>query len=66
MQGFIIQKHGSTQAFYEDISDPTSLIKLICMCLQMVLGDLVIVSGCFAFTPVPSFTLKDMAALCGL
>ncbi|KAI0246615.1 hypothetical protein BJV78DRAFT_1134832 [Lactifluus subvellereus] len=43
MQGFVVQKRGSTQAFYEDISDPTSIIKLTCMCLQTVLGDLVII-----------------------
>ncbi|KAH9973355.1 hypothetical protein BGW80DRAFT_1459239 [Lactifluus volemus] len=41
--GFIVQKRGSTQAFYEDISDPTTLIKVSCMCLQMILGDAVVV-----------------------
>ena len=66
VQGFIVQKRGSTQAFYEDISDPTSIIKLSCMCLQTALGDLAVVSGCFAFALVPSFVFKDMAALCGL
>jgi len=43
IQGFVVQKRGSTQAFYEDISDPTSIIKLTCMLLQTVLGDLVII-----------------------
>jgi len=43
VQGFVVQKRGSTQAFYEDISDPTSIIKLTCMLLQTVLGDLVII-----------------------
>ena len=66
MQGFVVQKGGSAQAFYEDISDPTSIIKLTCMNLQTVLGDLVIVSECSASTLVPSFILEDMAAICGL
>ena len=66
MQGFVVQKGGSAQAFYEDISDPTSIIKLSCMCLQTALGDLVVVSGCFASALVPIFILEDMAAVCGL
>ena len=66
IQGFVVKKRGSTQAFYEDMSDPTNVIKLTCMYLQTVLGDIVIVSGCFASAPVPSFIFEDMAVLCGL
>jgi hypothetical protein len=66
MQGFVVKKRGSTQAFYEDMSDPTNVIKLTCMYLQTVLGDLVIVSGCLASALVPSFIFEDMAVLCGL
>jgi hypothetical protein len=66
MKGFIIQEGGSTEAFYEDISDPTSIIKMTSMCVQMILGDLVIVSGCFPSSTVPLFIFEDMATLCGL
>ena len=66
MQGFVVQKGGSAQAFYEDISDPTSSIKLSCMLLQTIMGDLVMVRGCFASALATLLILEDMAALCGL
>ena len=44
MQAFIVQKGGSPLAFYKVLSDATSVARVICLVIQSVLGDLVIVS----------------------
>jgi hypothetical protein len=45
MQAFIVQKGGSALAFYELLSDATSVARVTCLVIQSVLGDLVIVSS---------------------
>lgn len=45
MQAFIVQKGGSALAFYEVLSDATSVARVVCLVIQSVLGDLVIVSS---------------------
>ncbi|KAI0279425.1 hypothetical protein BGY98DRAFT_968865 [Russula aff. rugulosa BPL654] len=40
---FIVQKGGSALAFYEVLSDATSVARVICLVIQSVLGDLVII-----------------------
>ncbi|KAN0127923.1 hypothetical protein V8E53_014271 [Lactarius tabidus] len=42
VDAFIDQKGGSATAFYADISDPTSLLRQSCLCLQSVMGDAII------------------------
>ncbi|KAH9958964.1 hypothetical protein BC827DRAFT_1216806 [Russula dissimulans] len=39
--GFVVQKGGSTLAFYSDLSDKTSIAKVICLCLQTLPADLI-------------------------
>ncbi|KAI0296339.1 hypothetical protein B0F90DRAFT_1669835 [Multifurca ochricompacta] len=43
VEGFIMQKSGSAQAFYEDIADTTSVLKISCLLCQSLLGDGVMV-----------------------
>ncbi len=45
MQAFIVQKGGNPLAFYEELSDATSVARVTCLVIQSVLGDLVIVSS---------------------
>ena len=45
MHAFIIQKGGSALAFYEDLSDATSVARVTCLVIQCVLGDCVVVSS---------------------
>lgn len=44
MQAFIVQKGGSALAFYEELANATSVARVVCLVIQSVLGDLVIVS----------------------
>ncbi|KAH9988206.1 hypothetical protein BJV77DRAFT_758541 [Russula vinacea] len=43
VQAFIVQKGGSALAFYGDLSDATSLARVICLVIQCILGDFVII-----------------------
>lgn len=43
VQAFIVQKEGSALAFYEVLSDATSIARVVCLVIQSVLGDLVII-----------------------
>ncbi|KAI0275212.1 hypothetical protein BC834DRAFT_37029 [Gloeopeniophorella convolvens] len=43
VQGFIAQKGGSATAYYENIAEPLSLVKLCCLLFQSLLGDGVII-----------------------
>ncbi|KAI9510761.1 hypothetical protein F5148DRAFT_976251 [Russula earlei] len=43
VQGFVVQKRGSAEAFYADLSDPTSVARVICLCIQTIPADLVII-----------------------
>ncbi|KAF8481565.1 hypothetical protein DFH94DRAFT_400009 [Russula ochroleuca] len=43
VQAFIVQKGGSALAFYDDLSDATSVARVICLVIQCILGDFVII-----------------------
>ncbi|KAF8492847.1 hypothetical protein F5888DRAFT_1636983 [Russula emetica] len=43
VQAFIVQKGGSALAFYDELSDATSVARVTCLVIQTVLGDLVII-----------------------
>ena len=53
MQAFIVQRGGSSLAFYEDLSDATSVMRVTCLVIQCVLGDCVVVSSLL----LPTFSL---------
>jgi len=39
--GFVVKKGGSTLAFYSDLSDKTSVARVVCLCLQTLPADLI-------------------------
>jgi hypothetical protein len=45
VQAFIVQKGGSPLAFYNDLSDATSIARMSCLLVQSILGDFVMVSS---------------------
>lgn len=67
MQAFIVQKGGSALVFYEDLSDATSVTRVVCLVIQCILGDCVIVSPFLLPTLGTSIkSHEDMATVCGV
>jgi hypothetical protein len=66
VQAFIIQKGGSALAFYDNISDATSVARVTFLLIQSLLGDSVIVSLLLLPTSALLLILEDMATVCGV
>lgn len=48
-------------AFYEDLSNPTHLVNMFCLCLQSAMGDCVMVSGYPLPAPFLRLNSEDLA-----
>jgi hypothetical protein len=67
VQAFIVQKGGSALAFYDDLSDATSVARVICLVIQCILGDFVIVSALLLSICTPLLiSPEDMATVCSV